>query len=145
MPYIYNAGYFLYDCHNLEELYIPEDFGSLSERGTTMGQVFHLYLSEFILNIPGCKLLNISVSYSSIKGIKFSKESPFVYNNSYTNVFSLTYTAISREAIVDIFNQLPDFTGQPTRSMNLVGSPYASELTEEDLKIAINKNWVINR
>ncbi len=145
MPYIYNAGYFLYDCHNLEELYIPEDFGSLSERGTTMGQVFHLYLPEFILNIPGCKLLNISVSYSSIKGIKFSKESPFVYNNSYTNVFSLTYTAISREAIVDIFNQLPDFTGQPTRSMNLVGSPYASELTEEDLKIAINKNWVINR
>lgn len=145
MPYIYNAGYFLYDCHNLEELYIPEDFGSLSERGTTMGQVFHLYLPEFILNIPGCKLLNISITYSSIKGIKFSKESPFVYNNSYTNVFSLSYTAISREAIVDIFNQLPDFTGQPTRTMNLVGSPYASELTEEDLKIAINKNWVINR
>lgn len=145
MPYIYDARYFLYDCHNLEELYIPEDFGSLSERGTTMGQVFHLYLPEFILNIPGCKLLNISVTYSSIKGIKFSKESPFVYNNSYTNVFSLTYTAISREAIVDIFNQLPDFTGQPTRTMNLVGSPYASELTEEDLKIAINKNWVINR
>lgn len=76
MPYIYDARYFLYDCHNLEELYIPEDFGSLSERGTTMGQVFHLYLPEFILNIPGCKLLNISVSYSSIKGIKFSKESP---------------------------------------------------------------------
>ena len=145
MPYIYNAGYFLYDCHNLEELYIPEDFGSLSERGTTIGQVFHLHLPEFILNIPGCKLLNISITYSSIKGIKFSKESPFVYNNSYTNVFSLSYTAISREAIVDIFNQLPDFTGQPTRTMSLVGSPYASELTEEDLKIAINKNWVINR
>lgn len=145
MPYIYNAGYFLYDCHNLEELYIPEDFGSLSERGTTMGQVFHLCLPEFVLNIPGCKLLNISITYSSIKGIKFSKESPFVYNNSYTNIFNLSYTAISREAIVDIFNQLPDFTGQPTRSMNLVGSPYASELTEEDLKIAINKNWVINR
>lgn len=54
MPYIYNAGYFLYDCHNLEELYIPEDFGSLSERGTTIGQVFHLHLPEFILNIPGC-------------------------------------------------------------------------------------------
>lgn len=145
MPYIYNAGYFLYDCHNLEELYIPEDFGSLSERGTTMGQIFHLYLPEFILNIPGCKLLNISITYSSIKGIKFSKESPFVFNNSYTNVFNIIYTAISREAIVDIFNQLPDFTGQPTRIMSLVGSPYASELTEEDLKIAINKNWVINR
>lgn len=60
-------------------------------------------------------------------------------------VFNLEYTAISREAIVDIFNQLPDFTGQSTRNMSLVGSPYASELTEEDLKIAINKNWVINR
>lgn len=29
--------------------------------------------------------------------------------------------------------------------MNLVGTTGAQELTEEDIKIAINKNWVINR
>ena len=29
MPYIYNAGYFLYDCHNLEELYIPDEYNYL--------------------------------------------------------------------------------------------------------------------
>ena len=52
---------------------------------------------------------------------------------------------ISREALVDIFNQLPDFTGQPTRTMSLVRSTGAQELTEEDIKIATDKNWVVNR
>lgn len=37
------------------------------------------------------------------------------------------------------------FTYKDSKDNQLVGSPYASELTEEDLKIAINKNWVINR
>ena len=60
-------------------------------------------------------------------------------------MLTITHCVISREALVDIFNQLPDFTGQSTRTMSLVGTTGAQELTEEDLKIAINKNWVINR
>lgn len=145
MPYIYNAGYFLNSLPSLEELFIPKDFGSLSERGTHINQILYFNIPDFVFDIPDCKLLDFGISNSSFNGIKFSKESQFVWNNSYNNVLSITYCVISREALVDIFNQLPDFTGQSTRTMNLVGTTGAQELTEEDIKIATGKNWVINR
>ena len=145
MPYIYNAGYFLNSLFSLEELFIPKDFGSLSERGAHINQIIYFNIPDFVFDIPDCKLLDFDISYSSFNGIKFSKKSQFVYNNSYNNVLTITNCVISREALVDIFNQLPDFTGQPTRTMSLVGTTGAQELTEEDLKIVINKNWVINR
>lgn len=145
MPYIYNAGYFLNSLFSLEELFIPKDFGSLSERGTHINQIIYLNIPDFVFDIPDCKLLDFGISYSSFNGIKFSKESQFVYNNSYNNVLVIIHCVISREALVDIFNQLPDFTGQSTRTMSLVGTTGAQELTEEDIKIATDKNWVVNR
>lgn len=145
MPYIYNAGYFLNSMYSLQELFIPEDFGSLSERGTFINQIQWLTIPDFVFNIPNCRLLSFGISDSAFNGIKFSKESQFVWNNSYNNVLTIINCVISREALVDIFNQLPDFTGQPTRTMSLVGSTGAQELTEEDIKIATDKNWVVNR
>lgn len=145
MPYIYNAGYFLNGIYSLQELFIPEDFGSLSERGTYINQIFYLTIPDFVFNIPNCRLLSFGINKSAFNGIKFSKESQFVWNNSYNNVLTINYCVISREALVDIFNQLPDFTGQPTRVMSLGGSTGAQELTEEDIKIATDKNWVVNR
>lgn len=145
MPYIYNAGYFLNSMYSLQELFIPEDFGSLSERGTHINQIQWLTIPDFVFDIPDCKLLDFGISNSVFNGIKFSKESQFVWNNSYNNVLTIIYCIISREALVDIFNQLPDFTGKPTRTMSLVGSTGAQELTEEDIKIATDKNWVVNR
>lgn len=145
MPYIYNAGYFLNSLLSLEELFIPKDFGSLSERGTHINQILYFNIPDFVFDIPDCKLLDFGISKSSFNGIKFSKESQFVWNNSYNNVLIIMDCVISREALVDIFNQLPDFTGQPTRTMSLVRSTGAQELTEEDIKIATDKNWVVNR
>ena len=145
MPYIYNAGYFLNNMYSLQELFIPEDFGSLSERGTYINQIQWLTIPDFVFNIPNCRLLSFGISSSAFNGIKFSKESQFVWNNSYNNVLTIIDCVISREALVDIFNQLPDFTGQPTRTMSLVRSTGAQELTEEDIKIATDKNWVVNR
>lgn len=143
MPYIYNAGYFLNNIYSLQELFIPEDFGSLSERGTYINQIQRLTIPDFVFNIPNCRLLSFGISDSAFNGIKFSKESQFVWNNSYDNVLTIINCVISREALVDIFNQLPDFTGQPTRTMSLVRSTGAQELTEEDIKIATDKNWVV--
>lgn len=145
MPYIYNAGYFLNSLVSLQELFIPKDFGSLSERGTHINQIIYFNIPDFVFDIPDCKLLDFGISYSAFKGIKFSKESKFVWNNSYNNVLSIVHCIISREALVDIFNQLPDFTGQPIRTMSLIGTTGAQELTEEDIKIATDKNWVVNR
>lgn len=143
MPYIYNAGYFLNSMYSLQELFIPEDFGSLSERGTYITQIQGLTIPDFVFNIPNCRLLSFGIINSAFNGIKFSKESQFVLNNSYNNVLTINNCVISREALVDIFNQLPDFTGQPTRTMSLVRSTGAQELTEEDIKIATDKNWVV--
>lgn len=143
MPYIYNAGYFLNNMYSLQELFIPEDFGSLSERGTYITQIQGLTIPDFVFNIPNCRLLSFGISDSAFNGIKFSKESQFVLNNLYNNVLTIFNCVISREALVDIFNQLPDFTGQPTRTMNLVRSTGVQELTEEDIKIATDKNWVV--
>lgn len=143
MPYIYDAGYFLNNMYSLQELFIPEDFGSLSERGTCINQIQRLTIPDFVFNIPNCRLLSFGISDSAFNGIKFSKESQFVWNNSYNNVLTIIDCVISREALVDIFNQLPDFTGQPTRTMSLVSSTGAQELTEEDIKIATDKNWVV--
>lgn len=145
MPYIYNAGYFLNNMSSLQELFIPEDFGSLSERGTFINQIQWLTIPDFVFNIPNCRLLSFGINGSAFNGIKFSKESQFVWNNSYNNVLTIVNCVISREALVDIFNQLPDFTGQPTRTMSLVDTTGAQELTEEDIKIATDKNWVVNR
>lgn len=145
MPYIYNAGYFLNGMYSLQELFIPEDFGSLSEKGTYIGNIFWLSIPDFVFNIPNCRLLGFGISNSVFNGIKFSKESQFVWNNSYNNVLTIIGCIISREALVDIFNQLPDFTGQPTRIMSLINTTGAQELTEEDMKIATDKNWVVNR
>jgi hypothetical protein len=145
MPYIYNAGYFLNSLFSLEELFIPKDFGSLSKRGTHINQISSFNIPDFVFDIPDCKLLDFGISNSSFNGIKFSKESQFVWNNSYNNVLSIIHCVISREALVDIFNQLPDFTGQSTRTMNLVNTTGAQELTKEDIKIATGKNWVVNR
>lgn len=145
MPYIYNAGYFLNNMYSLQELFIPEDFGSLSERGTYINQIQWLTIPDFVFNIPNCRLLSFGISNSAFNGIKFSKESQFIWGNSYNNVLTIMNCVISREALVDIFNQLPDFTGQPTRTMSLVSSTGAQELTEEDIKIATDKNWVVNR
>lgn len=145
MPYIYNAGYFLNSVYSLQELFIPEDFGSLSERGTYINQIQWLTIPDFVFNIPNCRLLSFGISSSAFNGIKFSKESQFVWNNSYNNVLTIIDCVISRKALVDIFNQLPDFTGQPTRTMSLVNSTGAQELTGGDIKIATDKNWVVNR
>lgn len=145
MPYIYNAGYFLNSLYSLQELFIPEDFGSLSERGTYIGSIDWLTIPDFVFNIPNCRLLSFGITNSAFNGIKFSKESQFVWSNSYNNVLIIYNCVISREALVDIFNQLPDFTGQPTRTISLVKSTGAQELTEEDIKIATDKNWVVNR
>lgn len=145
MPYIYNAGYFLNSLVSLQELFIPKDFGSLSERGTHLNQIDGLNIPDFVFDIPDCKLLDFGISQSCFNGIKFSKESQFVWNNSYNNVLVINSCVISKEALIDIFNQLPDFTGQPTRTMSLVSTTGAQELTDEDIKIATNKNWVVNK
>lgn len=145
MPYIYNAGYFLNSLVSLQELFIPKDFGSLSERGTYINQIFSINLPDFVFDIPDCKLLAFGISQSCFNGIKFSKESQFVWNNSYNNVLVINICVISKEALIDIFNQLPDFTGQPTRTMSLIRTTGAQELTDEDIKIATDKNWVVNR
>ena len=146
MPYIKNAGYFLNSLPSLEELFIPEDFGSLSEDGTIFQNLSYLNLPDYIFNIPNCKLRTFIIQNSTFGSIKFSKDSTFngsVSSPTYTNVVDMRYVVISKEGLLDIFNQLPDFTGQPTRTALFRGISCWEEITEDDIKILTDKNWIV--
>lgn len=146
MPYISNASYFLSYLPSLEELFIPEDFGSLSETGTTFQNLSYFNLPNYIFNIPNCRLRIFSIQNSTFGGIKFSKDSTFngsVSSPTYTNVVYMNIIVISKEGLLDIFNQLPDFTGQPTRTALFRSISCWEEITEDDIKILTDKNWIV--
>ena len=77
-----------------------------------------------------------------LTGLTFSPESQFDYTYNGANLY-VRYSALSHEAILEIFNQLPDFNGESERVIDIVGCLGVTELTEEDLKIATDKNWVV--
>lgn len=53
------------------------------------------------------------------------------------------FAPLSYDAIIEIFNQLPNFKGESVRVININGCAGTSELTEEDIKIATDKNWQV--
>ncbi len=55
----------------------------------------------------------------------------------------MQYVVISKEGLLDIFNQLPDFTGQPTRTALFRNISCWEEITEDDIKILTDKNWIV--
>lgn len=44
---------------------------------------------------------------------------------------------------MEVFEQLPDFSGQSQRIINITDNPGTHELTEGDIKIATDKNWQV--
>lgn len=54
-----------------------------------------------------------------------------------------TNCMLSREALVEIFTNLSDQTGQTTKTITVTGNYGVINLTQSDRNIAINKNWTI--
>lgn len=145
MPYVEDATQAFGSCYSLYDFEIPEDFGSL---GAGLKLSMSYIAKRLDLNIPDTKIRGLQclgVKKGCTGGLirlRFSKESQFDYLISGAHL-KLDNSPLSKEAIVEIFDQLPDFTGDTQRVINLTGSIGVEELTEAEIKIATNKNWQV--
>ena len=145
MPYIEECGGAFNDCYSLFEFDIPPDFGSLGD-GIKFGANY--ILKRLDLNIPNTKIRGLECMgiakgcVGGLVGLHFSKESQFDTPISGAHL-RLNNAPLEYIAIIDIFEQLPDFTGQTQRIINITGCPGTPDLTEDDIKVATDKNWQV--
>lgn len=76
-----------------------------------------------------------------LQNLIFSKESKFSYSTA-TNL-EITNSPLGHDNIVSILDRLPDFTGMSPKTIKLTGCVGVSELTDDEKKIATDKNWIL--
>ena len=106
--------------------------------GTTTGFNFFKYSMGF--GNDKIKLRCFIANDSYINSLQFSNESPFDYGSTHINLLRAKF---EKDSLLSLFNRLPDFTNSNSRTINIVDNPGTSELMEEDIKIATDKNWVV--
>lgn len=164
-----SLGYMLKGCIRLRKLVFPKDhtlFSYINDLTASFGSLYNL---EEIENFPnesigkfsdkaiictGFNLFKYSMGFgndkiklrcfiandSYINSLQFSNESPFDYGSTHINLLRAKF---EKDSLLSLFNRLPDFTNSNSRTINIVDNPGTSELMEEDIKIATDKNWVV--
>lgn len=165
-----NMGYTFSGCNALRKIVFPENrelFDSVNELGSAFSGCINL---QEAVNFPttigrkatrlnangfnNCPKLSISFgtpetklnvfnsSVSAIYGLQFSKDSPFGLQSGGAHI-NINGSKFEYGAIMEVFEQLPDFSGQSQRIINITDNPGTHELTEGDIKIATDKNWQV--
>lgn len=164
-----SLGYMLNGCIRLRKLVFPKDhtlFSYINDLTASFGLLYNL---EEIENFPnesigkfsdeaiictGFNFFKYSMGFgndkiklrcfiandSYINSLQFSNESPFDYGSTHINLLRAKF---EKDSLLSLFNRLPDFTNSNSRTINIVDNPGTSELMEEDIKIATDKNWVV--
>lgn len=164
-----SLGYMLNGCIRLRKLVFPKDhtlFSYINDLTASFGLLCNL---EEIENFPnesigkfsdkaiictGFNFFKYSMGFgndkiklrcfiandSYINSLQFSNESPFDYGSTHINLLKAKF---EKDSLLSLFNRLPDFTNSNSRTINIVDNPGTSELMEEDIKIATDKNWVV--
>lgn len=164
-----SLGYMLNGCIRLRKLVFPKDhtlFSYINDLTDSFGLLYNL---EEIENFPnesigkfsdkaiictGFNFFKYSMGFgndkiklrcfiandSYINSLQFSNESPFDYGSTHINLLRAKF---EKDSLLSLFNRLPDFTNSNSRTINIVDNPGTSELMEEDIKIATDKNWVV--
>lgn len=164
-----SLGYMLNGCIRLRKLVFPKDHTLFSYINDLTGSFGLLYNLEEIENFPnesigkfsdkaiictGFNFFKYSMGFgndkiklrcfiandSYINSLQFSNESPFDYGSTHINLLRAKF---EKDSLLSLFNRLPDFTNSNSRTINIVDNPGTSELMEEDIKIATDKNWVV--
>lgn len=145
MPNVEDALGFLQNCKQLYDFELPSDFGS---KGNGLILTMQYVPKTMRLDLKNtkirCLVWSSEKEHSSIGliGLTFSSESPFDYQISNAHLY-FQFAPLSYDAIIEIFNQLPNFKGESVRVININGCAGTSELTEGDIKIATDKNWQV--
>lgn len=164
-----SLGYMLNGCIRLRKLVFPKDhtlFSYINDLTASFGLLYNL---EEIENFPnesigkfsdeaiictGFNFFKYSMGFgndkiklrcfiandSYINSLQFSNESPFDHGSTHINLLRAKF---EKDSLLSLFNRLPDFTNSNSRIINIVDNPGTSELMEEDIKIATDKNWVV--
>ena len=164
-----NLGYLLKGCIRLRRLIFPKDQSLFSYVNDLTSSFAQLYNLEEVENFPnehigefsdkaiictGFNYFKYSMGFgndkiklrcfiandSYINSLQFSNESPFDYGSTHINLLRAKF---EKDSLLSLFNRLPDFTNSNSRTINIVDNPGTSELMEEDIKIATDKNWVV--
>lgn len=145
MPNVEDAIGFLQNCNQLYDFELPSDFGSkgngliLNMDGVPKTMRLDLKNTKIRCLVWSSKLEHSS---TGLIGLTFSSESPFDYKIGGAHLY-FQFAPLSYDAIIEIFNQLPNFKGESVRVININRCAGTSELTEEDIKIATDKNWQV--
>lgn len=164
-----NLGYILDGCIRLRRLIFPKNQSLFSYIDDLTSSFAHLYNLEEVENFPnehigefsdraiictGFNYFKYSMGFgnnkiklrcfiandSYINSLQFSNGSPFDYGSTHINLLRAKF---EKDSLLSLFNRLPDFTNSNSRTINIVDNPGTSELMEEDIKIATDKNWVV--
>lgn len=164
-----SLGYMLSGCIRLRRLIFPKDQSLFSYINNLISSFAQLYNLEEVENFPnehigefsdkaiictGFNFFKYSMGFgndkiklrcfiandSYINSLQFSNESPFDYGSPHINLLRAKF---EKDSLLSLFNRLPDFTNSNSRTINIVDNPGTSELMEEDIKIATDKNWVV--
>lgn len=164
-----NIGYMLSGCIRLRRLIFPKDQSLFSYVDDLTSSFSKLYNLEEVENFPNehigefsdkaiictgfdyfkysmgfgnneIKLRCFIANDSYINSLYFSNESPFDYGSTHINLLRAKF---EKDSLLSLFNRLPDFKNSNSRTINIVDNPGTSELMEEDIKIAADKNWVV--
>lgn len=164
-----NLDYMLSNCIRLRRLIFPKDQSLFSYINNLISSFAQLYNLEEVENFPnehigefsdkaiictGFNFFKYSMGFgndkiklrcfiandSYINSLQFSNESPFDYGSTHINLLRAKF---EKDSLLSLFNRLPDFTNSNSRTINIVDNPGTSELMEEDIKIATDKNWVV--
>ncbi|QOR59732.1 hypothetical protein KNV43_gp020 [uncultured phage cr128_1] len=164
-----SLGYMLSGCIRLRRLIFPKDQSLFSYINNLTSSFAQLYNLEEVENFPnehigefsdeaiictGFNFFKYSMGFgndkiklrcfiandSYINSLQFSNESPFDYRGTHIDLLRAKF---EKDSLLSLFNRLPDFTNSNSRTINIVDNPGTSELMEEDIKIATDKNWVV--
>ena len=139
-----NFNHAFNSCLRLKNL--PEGLRFDNAQYMTNFLVSARYLNDTVLDVSSATKLKIIGCYgtndrfmSGFKGLRVSDEAPF--DNATAPQINVCYTGMDRNALVQLFNDLPTVTGG--QIINITGCTGASNLTGNDMDIAINKGWTI--
>lgn len=116
-PLTTNLGRMFYLCRSLQKCHpISADLVTSTSTSTTAA------INETFL---GCSSLASAVLINARRNTSFAG------------------CAMGKDELVDLFNGLADISNEDTRTINISGNYGASELSQADRDIALNKNWNI--
>lgn len=95
-------------------------------------------LKIYPLNLDECSsMYNMFYNCTSLTDVDWGIQ--WASNSNITN-FDISYSPISRDSILDLFNQLASKTGNPTLK---ISSTTESYVTSSEIAIATNKGWTV--